>query len=727
MGKVEDGEGQGQKEVFELASGRVQGSIVQLELIEKEEARWYGLGESVEICGVLIKDPMIYVGNTLTTSWSSVNDPCLVDPNFRFEPTSPDYVDEVMLITSLHFGALSARAKSAYLSWLASGRSDPKADIAYVFLFFFGIERRVFIDGLRKKQVSMKERNDLFREVARLLSIYGTHQGFQSFALNFLFRAWVCYESDALDPSIFEQEEATFSSYLRLQISRLLFAGEPIPAPLAMQWPIYAGGAYIPPPAILRCSEEFIQLFILRYQKKYKNGLKVKPGRTQLVFIYFTASEVLSSEYYTLSGLTDPFALRSPIKTIAALLRDCQDDLLPYCRLFARRNGELSFLEKLVNMPEDLALALPGLKQKRARLSKAIAQSQGAIGMPELYEIFEYAGSPKPGKRDLTLIVQALERLGLGLAPDPRVHRVDPAERGFVVLLPKDPKEEFTPGTQYRNIVLILRACGAMIQASGAATAGERSLLEALIRNTEGLSRTETDYLQAFLTWALLKKTKDRKLRFRLAGASDSLKASIRQVLLSIVFADGFLDPKKTAYLETLYSYMGMDSAGIPLDLHAIGSGKEPMGLVLPGGIDPQPLIRPQAQLPGVKIDQEQLKAQSQETLQVMKVLQTVFEDPQEHLDEGTGDPGRHKDEGDLSALAALDERHRSFYLTLIEKELWTREELEQISAGLGLFLDGALEVINEWVFEKLQTPLIEGTDQVYVDTELAKEIRNAT
>jgi len=48
-----------------------------------------------------------------------------------------------------------------YLSWLASGKQGQLDDIGYAFVYFYGLERRVFIDG---KDVDL-----IIPEVVRLL------------------------------------------------------------------------------------------------------------------------------------------------------------------------------------------------------------------------------------------------------------------------------------------------------------------------------------------------------------------------------------------------------------------------------------------------------------------------------------------------------------------------------------------------------------------------------
>ena len=44
------------------------------------------------------------------------------------------------------YNCLDKRARAAYLTWLIEGRRNESAYIGYVFLFFYGLERRLLVD-----------------------------------------------------------------------------------------------------------------------------------------------------------------------------------------------------------------------------------------------------------------------------------------------------------------------------------------------------------------------------------------------------------------------------------------------------------------------------------------------------------------------------------------------------------------------------------------------------
>src|SRR3546814_11495488 len=74
------------------------------------------------------------------------------------------------------YSDISATARRAYLSWLAERRNAAGADIGHVFLFFYGLERRVLV-AADLDQHARGQRATIAPEILRLPSIYGCPSG----------------------------------------------------------------------------------------------------------------------------------------------------------------------------------------------------------------------------------------------------------------------------------------------------------------------------------------------------------------------------------------------------------------------------------------------------------------------------------------------------------------------------------------------------------------------
>ncbi|MFX9995561.1 TerB N-terminal domain-containing protein, partial [Acinetobacter baumannii] len=70
---------------------------------------------------------------------------------------------------------MSPAARRAFLDWMQDGRRNPAYGIGHVFMFFYGLEHRLFVD--RGDDAVL-----LVREVERLLTIYGSNNSFRGYA-----------------------------------------------------------------------------------------------------------------------------------------------------------------------------------------------------------------------------------------------------------------------------------------------------------------------------------------------------------------------------------------------------------------------------------------------------------------------------------------------------------------------------------------------------------------
>ena len=140
---------------------------------------WIPAGEAVEVGGVSIPGGLIFVGTSLPTPTGG-NDPCLIDPS-KSVASNGDYTERQMGYWP-SYSEISPSARRAYLNWLAGGRQDPEADVGYVFIFFYGLERRAILDA-SKDDAAKADWPVIAAELHRLLDIYGDKSGsFRSYA-----------------------------------------------------------------------------------------------------------------------------------------------------------------------------------------------------------------------------------------------------------------------------------------------------------------------------------------------------------------------------------------------------------------------------------------------------------------------------------------------------------------------------------------------------------------
>lgn len=142
---------------------------------EVPNIRWVPAGESVVVAGFTLPQGMIYFGSGSRSESGHIGQAFVVNPEL---PVAAYHVDEELRLTDYgpSYGNIGREARRAYLQWLAGGRCNPQANIGYVFLFFYGLERRVLLDTKYDEKVRA-EIPSILAEIKRLLEVYGESSG----------------------------------------------------------------------------------------------------------------------------------------------------------------------------------------------------------------------------------------------------------------------------------------------------------------------------------------------------------------------------------------------------------------------------------------------------------------------------------------------------------------------------------------------------------------------
>jgi hypothetical protein len=205
--------------------------------------------------GYVIPGGFVYVGRGLTGEKGGRPDPALIDPGLPVDPRSPDYAGTQMDYWP-SYSAILPRCRAAYLHWLLDGRRALGAYIGYVFLYFYGLERRLLVDP-QWSPTARSERPALIAEVQRLLQIYGANSSFSGYAESLLrFLSLGDGGRRYLSAPPVQQEGSGPPLELRLGLGQLAADGRPLPAAWALAWLRLHPAAWLRTPAT-RCPDEF--------------------------------------------------------------------------------------------------------------------------------------------------------------------------------------------------------------------------------------------------------------------------------------------------------------------------------------------------------------------------------------------------------------------------------------------------------------------------------------
>lgn len=680
--------------------------------------RWIPHGESLTVGGVEIPGGLLYFG-TVHQRYPEA-DPALINPRLPVSSVCPDLSSRLMGYWP-SYSTISPEARKAYLSWLATGRKDPSADVGYVFLFFYGLERRVLEDLAGEKKES-PELLLIEAEVQRLLGIYGSNHSFKGYASRFLE-----FISTPANPVIPETPpappgEKVFELPLALRIGLGLFARDqkPVPADWALAWVMADPNIYLRTPA-LRCQEQFNTLFKQHYPDEFRGGLRLKVNRTKLKIGYQPASSGLRNREYscTLPGLPDVSAVTAPVTELREFANKCSDKLDAYSRYLGRNPDSAQALEGLLLLP--VALWPTEVRAELEALKARVGDGMVLMSFGDLAGKLKSSG---PLSRDKMLgLAHALESLNLGIEPDVIAGSKVPKTEDKIVLFPTLPEDGAIRGTPtYVAATVTLDLSCAAARADGDASSHEMLHLSRQIESWGHLTEAHRKRLKARLRLGLEQPPTLASLKKKMEPLVPEAKRAIGLFLAHLCQADGQVSPEEVKFLERVYKTLGLDSQLVYSDLHVAPGTPQKVGAstTVASGVAPKKagLAR------SFTLDHERIALLHKETEAVSALLARVFtDDTPEEADVPVADVPAEESAKVENNILGLSDDYSSFIRRLVSRPLWTREDLGDIAADMELMLDGALEHINEAMLDMFEAPLTEGDDPIEINQELLEQL----
>lgn len=693
-------------------------------------AIWIPPGQSATVAGISIPGGMVYVGTTLRNP-SGRPDPALIDPSKKVA-TRGDYTDRNLMGYWPSYSEIPPEARHAYLQWLAGGRNDPMADIGYVFLFLYGLERRAIVDGSGDGDEAKTAEADnpaIAQEVRRLLSIYGDRNGsFKRYANDFL----TVVDLASFTDKLYSKPVPEFTGghelplYLRLALGQCAVDKVPVPAALALAWVRMDPNIYLRTPAT-RCPEQFERLFQQKYVEMLNDGLVLIKNKTKLKFVYRAASSGLH-EYgeikLTFGEIPDVAVLTGPVKKLQEVAEAATTELDGYSRLLGRSPGAAKSLEGLLTLPPTLWGS-----DARQKLDALLARMpRGGMVNMKLQELASSLGEAQILERNLVIsLARALEAVHVGMEPDVLSGAKTPKAEDTVVLFSVAVGETVSRGgATYQAAALTLQLATAVALADGDIGAEELRHLRQQIEGWTHLTPAHQQRLRAHMRHLLDTPPSLTVLKKKLEPLATPAKEAIAKFMSVIAQADGNVSPVEIKMLEKVYKALGVDPQKVFSDVHAVAAAA-------PGGkraIPAPGVALPDQKLasPGFQLDAARVAALQQDTDKVSVLLANIFTEeateaaaPQQNP-VMTPEPEEEEAEAPYG-LKGLDGAHTSFVNQLISRPEWTREELLDLASDLDLMLDGALERINEAAFDAHDGPLTEGDDPITINRDILEKV----
>lgn len=673
--------------------------------------RWLNPGESIEVHGLTITRGMIYVGSD-----SDANEPSLIDPKLSVNSHS---AGRSMPCTSWpSYAIMSAGTRYGYLQWLSNGAKDTNVQIGFVFVYFYGIERRLLLDA------EAAELELLHAEIDRLLSIYGADGSLRNHGQRLKEFTRVRHQLSEI-PNELPSVDASFNYELpialRLGLGCFARDGRPLPSEWALLWAI-SNPLISRRTPVRRCPDAFARAFAHVYRDAHGEGLILPQNKSKLKLHYSPASAALKDQNFQTKwdDIPDVMAVTGPNKKLQALVEEATCLIDPYSRFIGRHKDKGNTLEAQLTLP---AFLWPDrMAQKIGEMRNSIVKDMKPTPCGKVFGGFGCTVDPTANM--VCDLANALQQSSIGMEPDVLAGAKKPTVADMIVFFPLAMQgKEDRATAEYRSASLTVALSAAMALADGEASDAELQFVEKRIATWTHLDADLQMRLRAQYRLQVCQPASLSTLKAKIASVSPEKRLELGLALASLAKADGVVSAAEVKLLEQLYRTLQLDPQLVYTHLH--------------GDRDQQTSTSTSGDKSGkqrkydLSLDSDRVARLQCETEKVSALLATVFAEeeiaePPQSSHSATLDKLREPEadhETVPSPLPRLDRQHTAFLVLLLTRPVWSREELVAAAADMQVMLDGALERINDAALDVSGNLLIEGDDPVYIDKSILETV----
>ncbi|MDX9974641.1 MAG: TerB N-terminal domain-containing protein [FCB group bacterium] len=518
----------------------------------KNDLFWAEPGKSLIVAGYTIPEGMLYWSKGPASEASCIDISLPVGRPVEEPKGSLGYWPQ--------YGRMTPDQRANYLAWLASGRKAPLHDIGYAFVYFYGLERRVLVDGADVQPA--------LKETLRLLSAYRGSGSFFSYLSNFIayvlarkgvaklpeewFR-WVFL--DAL-PELNEDALAVALAWVSTH-------GRPLPAKLAFA--VAKQDMRSPKSVVIkRAGEQFYELFRKKYQEKFGEGMRTS-GILDRYVEYRPASPCLLEPYaerrFERLRLPNPLGMQVQFTPLVQIWTECITELKPFSSELVKGQGKLT-REAFKALPQALKAEVEHPDKPRWETVITEHAKEDGFVFVTVGELARIAAIPQRSKLSVKQsmdLVETAKDMGFAIVPDPWILRRCYDWDELVAIQSLDKESE--PGQEgyFRAAALMLAIGMTMAAADGKIDREEVIHVSLGIKSQFKLNRGDARKLEAYREILIRKPPTFRSLTgFVQSAFEPKQREALGQFIVGVAAVDGVIDKSERRALENAYETLGL-------------------------------------------------------------------------------------------------------------------------------------------------------------------------
>lgn len=696
--------------------------VIRAKIESQDDLSWVAPGQQVRTKGFEFTSPGVYVskGKSYGNQWATDPSEIILNAPVR----APRGGIEEMGYWPW-YSRIEPEQRYVYLQWLASNRKALPPLEGLLFLYYYGIERRLLVD-----------QEDLawgMQEIIRLRQAdaprVGTKEG-RSFRRYSTSHLWyhigstpARFNREAFERSV-KLTHRWSAELLTAPLAWLVHHSQPLPASFAEIIASELPGAQCSV-VTKRVPEEFSELFRNRYHEEYgEHGIDLRVSKREALLTYRPASSALQE---WACKVPNPMGIRSQFKKLPDIWNSCIEDLRKLSRVTLSTPDDEMTVEYWEALPVDIRQDIdhPLSRQLGELMERERIELKGAgddtieadATLVRAGPIAELAGieqrptlTPTQSRR----LAETLGFSGYGIVPDARItsHKYGWDDPVAIISIPD---EDEVDSARYNAAACVLRLGLSIALADGHPDELEIRVLTDYIEAAFSLSPVEEQRLIALRALLVHSGCSIRSVARKLENLLPlETRRSLAKTLVLIAAETNGIDRSEMAALRKAIRALGLEPDVLESTLIQLGFDPDAPVTVKPSSRSrawEEPL--PAHPHSSFTLDRQAISDILTETRQVSRVLAEAMESDDDfdfedssHEDDATHEPEDHESI-ELGRYAPL-------YKQLIKKEHWSSDEIDQLSSDLGLMRDAAIEAINDWSFDALGDPLIDEVEDGY-------------
>ena len=681
-------------------------------------AKFYGPGTTLKFDRGKVESPLVYLSSAIAPE---APDASLIEIGLPVAKSGTSAED---LPYWPSYRASSPAQRSQYLNWLIEGRSAPDIPLGYVFIYFYGLERRVLVDRADHAAIAS--------EVLRLLPIYSHSRSFHNYASKLLWTTiWLGLQTGSFPRALIETSLDSVGlndDTVGTCLACFAQAGECLPDSLVYR---LAEIDVRSPRSVVaqRHRELHCDLFLKRFRSTFPEGFRVRTGKRDRKLEYFPASATLGR----LSDAGGPLAeeripnvtsIASQFLPLVETWASTNEDLKAYNRAHRNANGEGMTAEMYEALPEDVREGDHPHFDAWYRIMDQSVTDDGwtVVSVGQFATLEDYPKRPKLTKSQSIALARTATHMGLAFEPDARITGQAYQWDEPISVFPATEELSEDVASYHAAAVLLELGC-AIAAADGQIDESELGRLTSHLESQFQLSTQDSARLE-HLRYLLTKHppTEFSAAKTLRKNLTEARRRLVGEFLVGIAAVDEEITPDEVKALGKAYRALGLPGTDLQKVLEAI-----------------QPAAPTGTSATTFRLDLNRINAIMAETVKVTEYLRDALKEditpcaedsPEPVLPPPRPVPATEKPADPVvqpnpavasdSRFADLDHRFVGFAELATRQSLWLRQDLEAIARSHGLMLGSAIDRINDWAIDRFNDSLlVDVGDQIEVQTQL--------